>query len=167
MKQVNIHQLLAKETKDQVLQLIEDYNKDSRLQNMNAIVFLSLKQKGRGINYARLSDEDFKNIVNICLNKEIRFGFDSCTACKFTNVIKDNPKFRKILPMIEPCESSLFSSYVNVNGDFFPCSFAEQGEGINVSDCNDFLQDVWYNSKTIEWRNNLIANNRNCPIYEI
>jgi MoaA/NifB/PqqE/SkfB family radical SAM enzyme len=167
MKQVNIHQLLAQETKGQVLQLIEDYETDLRLQKMNAIVFLSLKQKGRGESYHRLDDKDFENIVNICLEKEIRFGFDSCTACKFTNVIKDNPNFENILPMIEPCESSLFSSYVNVAGDFYPCSFSEKGEGLNIENCIDFLEDVWYNSKTIEWRNNLIANNRNCPIYQV
>jgi MoaA/NifB/PqqE/SkfB family radical SAM enzyme len=167
MKQINIHQLLAAETKYQILELIEDYRYDVRLRKMNAIVFLSLKKKGRGISYTRLSDSDFKQIVNFCFDNNVRFGFDSCTACKFTNIIKGNSNFKTILPMIEPCESSLFSSYVNVAGDFYPCSFAEIEKGINVEKSIDFLKDVWYNSKTIEWREKLLANDRNCPIYNV
>jgi MoaA/NifB/PqqE/SkfB family radical SAM enzyme len=167
MTQVNIHQLLSQETESQVFQLTLDYKRDSRLNKINAIVFLSLKQKGRGVTYHRLSNDRFKRIVDLCFINNIRFGFDSCTACKFTESIKDHPDFDRILPMIEPCESGLFSSYINVNGDFYPCSFSETGEGISVVNCVDFLKDVWYNPKVIEWRNNLIANKRSCPIYEV
>lgn len=167
LKQVNIHQLLSEETTDQIFELIEDYQNDERLKNLNAIVFLSLKKRGRGEGYHRISDENFKKIVDICLSKNISFGFDSCTSCKFTDAIKDHPEFDRIIKMIEPCESTLFSAYLNVESKFYPCSFGENGEGIDVANCENFLTDVWYNPKTIEFRNDLIANNRNCPLYEI
>jgi MoaA/NifB/PqqE/SkfB family radical SAM enzyme len=167
MKQINIHQLLSLETYQQVLGLINDFHTDNRLKKLNAVVFLSLKQRGRGTIYNRLPDNLFQNIVNLCFEKNIRFGFDSCTACKFTEAIKDNPKFDSIVEMIEPCESGLFSSYVNVDGNFYPCSFTEEGNGISVTKCDNFLEDVWYNSKTIDWRSELIANYRNCPVYNV
>ena len=37
--------------------------------------------------------------------------------------------FEKLKTFAEPCESTLFSSYIDVNGDFYPCSFAENTKG--------------------------------------
>jgi len=48
MKQVNIHAMICEETFEDTIQLIEDIKNDSRLKKLNAVVFLSLKQKGRG-----------------------------------------------------------------------------------------------------------------------
>ena len=167
MKQVNIHQLLSEETYKQVLGLIEDSKTDERLKKLNAIVFLSLKKKGRGVSYERLGNSKFQFIVDKCLSDNINFGADSCTACKLMDAIEDDPRFEKIMPFIEPCESSLYSSYISVNSEFFPCSFSEKGKGIDVVNCNNFLEDVWYNPRTISWRRNLLANGRKCPIYNV
>jgi MoaA/NifB/PqqE/SkfB family radical SAM enzyme len=167
MKQVNIHQLLSMETYLKTFEVVEDFKNDDRLKNLNAIVFLSLKQKGRGQGYHKFPNQSFQRLVIKCLDEDVRFGFDSCTACKFTNAIKNDPRLNKILPMIEPCESTLFSSYVNVEGKFYPCSFAETGDGIDVANCNNFLNDVWMNDRTNSWRENLLARNRNCPIYDV
>lgn len=167
MKQINIHQLVAAETVDQIWDLISDYKTDDRLRKLNAIVFLSLKQRGRGMSYHKIDIEDFKKIIFYCLNQNIPFGFDSCTANKFSEVIKDDPRFHEIEKYIEPCESTLFSGYLNVESKFFPCSFLENGSGIDVLNCEDFLQDVWYNPETIEWRKKLLDNCRNCPAYNI
>ena len=69
---------------------------------------------------------------------------------------------------VEPCESGLFSSYINCYGKFVYCSFAEGIEKeIDVLDCYDFLEDVWNSDQVIEWRKNLIENKRNCPIYDL
>lgn len=89
MDQVNIHQLLSQETYDQVLKLIDDRNKDPRLEKMNAIVFLSLKKRGRGEKFNSLTQEQFSNIVKKCLDMNVPFGFDSCSANKFTQCILD------------------------------------------------------------------------------
>ena len=128
----------------------------------------SLKQKGRGINSSIITNEHFKNIVNICFEKNISFGFDSCSACKFLNLIKNRPDYKKIATSVEPCESGLFSGYVNVDGVFSPCSFSEGIiKGFDLTKPLDFLQDIWYNKSMQKWRKELLENKRNCPIYKI
>lgn len=168
MEQVNIHQLLSKETLANVYETIHDIAfSDDRLRKLNAIVFLSLKHKGRGSSFTSLSNEEFKNIIDECNKLGINYGFDSCSYHKWANAIND----KELLKYGEPCESTLHSTYINVNGDFFPCSFTEGTKGwekgISVLNCNNFINDVWNNSRTIEFRNNLLNNNRKCPIYNI
>jgi len=168
MEQVNIHQLLSEESYQSALNVIKAYTEDTRLKKLNAIVFLSLKQRGRGENSTRITDKHFIEIIDLCFLNDVPFGFDSCTACKFLNVIKLHPNYEKIAMSVEPCESGLFSGYVNVDGVFSPCSFSE-GEvtGYDLAKPLDFLQEVWYNKDMKKWRKTLLDNNRNCPIYNI
>lgn len=171
MSQVNLHLMLSSETYNSALDTLVDIIHDPRLKRLNAIVFLSLKNKGRGKNFTQLSREKFKLLVNCCLTCGIRFGFDSCSAHKFLESIKNHSKYDEFFKMAEPCESTLFSSYIDVNGFFHPCSFCEKTdgweEGISVLDCNDFVSDIWNNKRTIEFREKLLNCNRNCPIYKI
>lgn len=172
MTQVNIHMLISEETFDQVLESIADIKSDPRLAKLNAIVFLSLKQKGRGEHYNRISNDKFKMIIDMSIEAGISFGFDSCSANKFMESVKDHPKYSVYAQNSEPCESSLFSTYIDVHGKFFPCSFTPDNsvwgnEGIDVVECNDFIKDVWLHPKTIKFREILLENNRNCPLYKI
>lgn len=183
LKQVNIHQLVSEETYENCVETINDIiNNEPRLDGLNAIVFLSLKKKGRGEGYHRLSEEKFDNLVKLCLDNWVRFGFDSCTAHRFTEFIELHPKYHslknQLRDMIEPCESTLFSIYINVDGEVFPCSFCE-GEGwgslcpstgkigIPVLKCDDFLQDIWYSNSIKRFRKDLIDNCRKCPMFEV
>lgn len=168
LEQVNIHQLASKETKDSCLSVMKSFKTDERLKNLNAIVFLSLKQKGRGIHYNRLTDEEFSELVNFALNNKIPIGADACSSHKFIEAIEGNPDFDKISQMIEPCESGCFSAFVNVDGIFSPCSFLDGVvEGIDLSGTNDYINDVWFGDTVKEWRKRLLENNRVCPVYEI
>ena len=176
MTQINIHKMLCSEKYNQVLELIDDIKYDNRLSKLNALVFLSLKQKGRGIFFNKLTLEQFTNIIQKSFESKINFGFDSCTASKFLKVAKLLGMYDKVHVFTEPCESSLFSSYINVEGKFFPCSFSENEdnwkEGLDVLNCNDFIKDIWMNEKTIEFRNKLLKNLdcnkcRCCPLYDI
>jgi hypothetical protein len=168
LKQVNIHQLLAEESFDQITDLLTDAQNDSRLSKLNAVVFLSLKKKGRGEGFSRLADDKFNYISNYCLDNGIRFGFDSCSSAKFLKAIEARKEYKDIAQLVEPCEATLFSGYLNTEAIFYPCSFAEGlVEGIDVTKTLDFLQDVWYNPITIDWRKNLQKNCRNCPIYDV
>jgi MoaA/NifB/PqqE/SkfB family radical SAM enzyme len=167
LEQVNVHQLLSKETYGQCLNIVDDIRYDERLEKLNAVVFLSLKQKGRGLYYSKIETENFEDLIAFCLKNNTRFGFDSCTACKFIRAIKDYPQHKALEMMSEPCESGLFSSYINVDGSFFPCSFAEIGDGLDVVHCDDFLNDIWYHPKTTAWRKELLKQNRNCPLYDV
>jgi MoaA/NifB/PqqE/SkfB family radical SAM enzyme len=167
LKQVNIHQLLSEETLGKCWALLVDIKHDKRLENLNATVFLSLKQRGRGINHHPVKKAVFDDLVSMLLRNKIRFGMDSCGANKLLSYIKDKPEYNDLIQYIEPCESTLFSSYISVDSRFYPCSFAEEGEGLDVVNCKDFIKDIWNHPTTIEWRNRLLSCNRNCPIYRI
>ena len=153
---INIHCLLSEETYDSVFELLEDRLKDPRLQGMGAIVFLSLKQKGRGVHFNRITEEQYKKIVDTCFEKNISMGFDSCSAPKFLNAIKDRPDRKLLETYVESCESMSYSMYVDASGTFYPCSFMEkEGDwkaGIDLLKIDDFVVEVWYEPRVVKWR---------------
>ena len=173
MQQVNIHFMISEERMENAHQLVVKINTDNRLRDLNAIVFLQYKPKGGNTDkFSVPSLERFKELVQHCEMSGVRFGFDSCTAPMYEQVVKGHPREKELLQYAEPCESALFSSYVNVDGKFFPCSFAEGrdncwgNDGIDVLSFSSF-HDVWMHSKTQEWRKRLLDNQRCCPLYQL
>jgi hypothetical protein len=171
LKQVNIHFMLSKETYTEAFKTIDDYWNDSRLKGLNAIVFLSLKQKGRGVKFNSVTQEEFKELIDYAFDAGAPIGFDSCSAPKFLLSVKSRDNYKQLEMLAEPCESSCFSSYINTHGSFFPCSFAEDSEdwkeGVDVVSCNDFVKDVWLSPRVNDFRKTLLGYHRNCPIYKI
>lgn len=174
MKQVNIHVVLEEDTFDKVMKVFKDRLEDPRLEKLNAIVCLSLKQKGRGINRKRLSQDKFNELVKFARDNNISIGFDTCSAKKAYEAFNNED----IKSSICKCESSLFSSYINYKGEYFPCSFTEgtQGweKGLNVLECNspqDFINKIWNHPRTETFRNRLLEEvyngSKSCPIYSI
>lgn len=174
MKQINIHYMISEQTYDGAVQLLNDRLTDPRLAKLNAIVLLSLKPKGRAVknNFTKLSQEKFNTLFEFALEHKIGVGFDSCSAQKAAAYVDANPKYEYINQYIEPCESTLYSSYINVRGEFFACSFAEnEGEkGLSVVECDDFLQDIWFHAKTRAFSEG-VSKCRNCrtscSIYDV
>jgi MoaA/NifB/PqqE/SkfB family radical SAM enzyme len=182
MRQINIHYMISEQSVFGAYDVINDMQNDTRLSNMNAIVFLSLKQKGNAkTGYTQLSQEKFNDLCKYALSKNIKFGFDSCSSRKFFNYLDSDDTLTKefkeqMYQCIEPCESSVFSSYVSCGSSdkgpqYYPCSFCEgiEGweEGIDILSSDDFIKDVWYNGKTQNFKNKLLSCNRDCPIYKI
>lgn len=173
LKQTNIHIMISKETMDQAIETIKDYKNEERLAELNAIVFLSLKRKGRGINHTPLTSDEFKQLVDLAFDLEVPIGFDSCSAHKFLKSIEDLEEDRRkaLVECVEPCESTCQSQFCSVSGYFFPCSFVdgegEWKEGLSVLNCDDFLKDVWHHPKTEKFRSELLANKRNCFYFEV
>ena len=159
LKQVNIHKLLCEETYNDCFKII-----DSNVKGLNAVVFLWLKPKGIRNSFTQLiSLKKYKKLVDYAFEKKANIGFDSCSASTFLKAVKDNNNFKELEMMVEPCESTLFSYYINVDGVGYPCSFTE-GEnykGIDVLNCNNFIKDIWFHKETKKFRNKLI-NNKNC-----
>ncbi len=188
LQQVNIHKILAEETFNECCNIIEtaavDKKINGELKGLNAVVFLAIKPKGRASNRQMnpISLEKLRELMLVANKSGIGIGFDSCTAPKVLCTVKDQENLPLFKKCVEPCESTLFSSYINVVGDFYPCSFAEgEGDwttGLSVVNCNDFLKEIWYYPKIIDFRNKLIATEslevkncyspcRKCPVYDI
>lgn len=160
MQQTNIHMIAAEETFTQCIDLITNLKRKGDDEYVNAIVFLCLKPVGRGVNMHPMPKHLFARIVKHANNKNIIIGFDSCSA----PLIYDC--YDKIVQqMIEPCESSLFSIYVNAEGKAYPCSFIEQAwngkNGIDMTVSLDFVKDVWNSDVFTEFRGKLL-NNKDC-----
>lgn len=176
---INIHALVAEETYEYLFELMDDMKNDPRLiGNVNAVVFLSLKQKGRGVHFNRITDEQYKKLVDTGFEKSIPMGFDSCGANKFLKAISDRPldERNRLESMTESCESTLFSSYFDVNGVFYPCSFMEKegewAQGIDVTKIKDFYSEVWHEPRVEKWREAAIKEIRchgcnKCPYYNV
>lgn len=175
MKQVNIHAMLSKETFNNVKETLNDYLVDDRLSKLNAIVILSLKKRGRGEKYTQASTDQFKELVDFAMINDIPIGFDSCSCGKFEESVRGHENYKELMIMSEPCESTLFSQYINVEGKFYSCSFCENAEsfpeGLDVVNCNDFVKDIWFHPKTVAWRKHLLdiraTGNLSCPVYEV
>jgi len=171
MTQINIHFMLSSERFEAAISLIHDIKTDPRLAKLNAVVFLQYKPKGGNTDkFSTPSQEQFKLLIEHCDKNEIRYGFDSCTAPMYVNVIENHPDRERLEQLVEPCESGLFSSYINSKGEFFACSFCEGEtgwiEGISIFDYDNFV-DLWHSPRLDKWRKTLLGNKRACPMYEL
>lgn len=171
LQQTNIHMMISQETLGQATETVMDYVNDSRLANLNAIVLLSLKKKGRGKGFTPLTYEQFRELIDLAFEHDVPIGFDSCSAPKFLKAIEGREDYDRLYQLCEPCESTLFSSYISTEGSFHPCSFAEGDgdwiDGIDVVNCKDFVKDIWTNPRVNKFRHSLLNNKRNCPIFEV
>lgn len=169
VKQVNIHAMISQETYSKTMEALTRISQ-GELPELNAIVFLSLKQKGRGANHNILSRELYTGIIDFCMKHNIPFGFDSCGAHKFQSYVH-SLGITQFDNNIEPCESTLYSLYIDVHGKFHPCSFAQSGEhwgeGLDVASCENFINDIWLHPSTKKFRQTLINNKRHCPFFRV
>ena len=190
--QVNMHLLLSDKTLDFVYEVLEDVKDDSIPHFYGSIVFLTAKPKGRAAKgYKPVSDNDYAAIVDKCFDNNIKMGFDSCSAPFFTramDILGSNmaePTVQEDIngvqfiqwkndckQYIEPCESALFSTYINVKGDVWNCSFAEGEPGIkpvSMLSIKDYLKDVWYSPEVSAFRARVLATSKDglryCPVY--
>jgi hypothetical protein len=185
LDQVNMHFMLSKETLPYVDELIEDIKTDPRLSKLNAVVFLSLKQKGRGVKYKGCTDEEFKSVVDRMTANGIGFGFDSCSAPKYKKAIANEPNAKELMQYAEHCESFSQSIYVNEKGVVYPCSFMEKmpwnkedysdSEGWDLLDDSiktpqDFISKIWNSERAqmFSLNANMCAECGNgCQLYEV
>jgi len=140
--QVNIQAVVSQQTLPQLMQTIDDIGSDPRLAKINCIVYLSLKQKGRGGAYTPLTDEQWKALLQKTAEHIPFFGVDVCTTKKLLAFEGENDDTRQVA---EPCDAGYYSMYINVEGKMYPCSFLEgvgdweTGEDLLESD----FGDIW------------------------
>jgi MoaA/NifB/PqqE/SkfB family radical SAM enzyme len=165
MTQINIHIVLSNDSVDFIKSVVNDMNRDPRLAYMNALVMLSFKDKACTNAMTPISTLSYREVVDYCKSSHVNFGFDSCGANVFTEVCPELAQYA------EPCESLLFSAYIDVNAKLYACSFTEKmgmwQEGIDVLAHDTFLE-IWNSEKVQQWRDLLIGlNGRSCPEYNI
>ena len=157
LRQVNIHQLIAHETIKGCIEVIDDKLNDKRLEGLNNIVFLTLKEKGDRNTMHIPTCEDYKKVIEHAIKNNIPIGSDSCGSGSLYQVYKNLGLENQVKNCIISCESfGIESAYINVDGKYYPCSFAEGvGEwqdGLDVLNCEDFMKDVWYNPLLNKYR---------------
>ena len=180
LKQVNIHMLLSEETYEDCLELVEDAKEDPRLKYLNAIVFLALKPRGRGVKMTPMKDtERYKALVERAFENKVNIGFDSCSASTFLKSMEGHKDYKQFEQCSEPCESTLFSIYVDVKGSVWPCSFLEheEYEPVNLLEVEDFIKECWNNDRLHKFRLDLLDTQdsdkalvkgvRQCPKYDL
>lgn len=167
LAQVNVHQLLSKETLPDCFKLLQAVW-DLQLQGISpvtAIVFLWVKPKGRALEnqYHPVSQNELNLLIETAVERKIGIGFDSCSA----PFVMQNALMQKYAEYIEPCESTLFSAYLDVDGMFYPCSFcADTCAGVPIQSITS-IQDLWESDQYITFRERLLKNNRSCPIFRL
>jgi radical SAM protein with 4Fe4S-binding SPASM domain len=170
MTQINIHKLLAKETLEDCYRLVDCAVEDPRLSKLNAIIFLLLKPKGDRNKLTSVGSlEEHRELLLYAQKKGIQFGMDSCSAPNLLKATEGEDLFS--IETVEPCESTLFSLYINVDGAVFPCSFTEGQpgwkEGLTILDEDSFLGGVWFNRKLTAWREKLLGSSSSCKSCKI
>lgn len=157
LTQTNIHMVVSEESMDACYDLVNDSMNDPRLAKLNAIVFLTLKPKGKRNKWNTVLDiNKYRDLINYAMDNGVRVGMDSCGAKKFLVAMKDHKNFDQFCQLVESCESTLFSGYANVLGHFYPCSFTEEEPGwetgIDLTQIEDFNRDVWQDKRVVAFR---------------
>jgi len=172
-RQLNIHYVIHESSISNAYKVAAATIHNPLLSGMNAIVFLGLKPKNRGQKFEVLNTDEYVKLIDYCMNNNISYGFDSCSSPKAetaiinSQIISDDKK-HLLLQTCERCESGLHSAYIDVDGNYWHCSFGEGMEianGIDVKNVKSFLTDVWHSEKLTTWRNRLKELNRECPLY--
>lgn len=181
LRQINIHKLLATETVDECKALLDTIH--TRKIPVNAVVFLLLKPKGTRNTLTTIKDVSvYKDLIGLATKLGIQVGMDSCSA---PLVLKSGAVSKEQIPSVEPCESfGLFSAYIDVNGKYFPCSFApgtdgwKEGMDVAGDACTSFAADIWESPKVKLWREKSLSVSskcnceyrklcRPCPLFDI
>jgi len=179
MAQVNIHMVVANENLQDCYKLIDDAVSDPRLAKMKAIVFLTLKPKGKRNKWTTIKNVDeYRKLVTYALDREIGIGFDSCSAPTFLASMKDHPHFDLLSQLSESCESDRFSGYANVEGEYWHCSFTEGLSNwgmVDLKKITDFDKEVWNAPEVQKFRGCLTCQDNKhiadevylCPVYRL
>lgn len=179
VSQCNIHMVISNENIDQCYAVINDAINDPRLSKMKAIVFLTLKPKGKRNKWTTIKDVNvYRKLVQYAMDNSIGIGFDSCSAPTFLASMKDHPNFKLFSQLSESCESDRFSGYANVDGIWSHCSFTEglpNWGTVDLKTITDFDKEVWNSPEVTKFRGCLTCQDNKhigdevylCPVYDL
>ena len=168
--QVNLQVVVSDHNFEHIMSVLDDINEDPRLERINCIVYLSLKQKGRGEGFKLLSDEKWMQLLAKTAEKVELFGVDVCSTGKLQAFEGDS---EETLEVAEPCESGYYSMYINLRGEMFPCSFLEDTPGweTGMDLVEKSFNDIWSSDRFLKHRKSIEAirsgKSTGCPYWDI
>lgn len=152
----NIHYVLGQNSIDEALQRLRD--KDFP-RGINAVIFLLHKPAGQGSQDNVLSADDprvqafFTEIDKG--NHGFKIGLDSCSVPGLINYSK------KVAPeTFDTCEGARFSSYIDAQMNFMPCSFDQAAEYV-VSLLEMSIAEAWESDAFERFR---VSLRHRCPM---
>jgi len=168
--QVNLQVVVSDHNFEHIMGILDDMDTDPRLEEINCIVYLSLKQKGRGEGFKLLSDEKWLQLLDKTMKSVEFFGVDVCSTGKLQAFSQGSEETRDVE---EPCEAGYYSMYINKEGEMFPCSFLENTPGWHGG-CDllteDFA-DIWLGERFAKHRESIEAircgDRTGCPYWDI
>lgn len=166
---VNMHIVVSKGNLEHVRDVLKDIA-DNKVPGLKSVVFLRIKPVGRASKIdCVVPAEIYTELVTFCMEHNIGFGFDSCSAASVMKVLTEMGR-PELCSSCERCESSLLSSYINVNGEYCSCSFVENRHDVikplNVLDYPTFTE-LW-NSEPVKYvRQKTINCETSCPWYNL
>lgn len=153
----NIHFILSEDT---ISDAVEMLSKPELWipEGLNAVVFLLYKPFGRGAGDAVLeSSEEFDIFCELVKNWKgsFKLGFDSCSAPFLIDREIANPN------VMDFCEGSRYSCYINANSIMTPCSFdVDNKYGVSLKFAS--VRDVWNSEKFEQFREGMRNNGCKC-----
>lgn len=188
---INMHIVLSKGTLNHVMDILNDIKRtkkilninkkdktirsfwiceNEKLKNLRNIVFLRIKPVGRASNLdTTIPLTIFEQVMEYCNDNHISYGFDSCTAPDVEKILRKSGQ-EELCKCCESCESARFSNYVNVNGEYWFCSFSERDSRISPIKVTDYdLVTDWWNSKELnDFRKRMnLGNEMSCPMFNL
>ena len=163
-----MHIVVSNDNMPHLKEVLQDIA-DKKVDGLKSVVLLRIKPKGRAAHMdCKIPMSTYEEIVKFCLDHKISFGFDSCSATPVMEVLKKIGR-PELCQSCESCESSKLSSYINVKGEYWSCSFAEE---------TDFMKpiDVLKHKSAIEWWNSDEVKRirfydkpacKSCPIFDL
>lgn len=165
---VNMHIVVSKDNMPHVRDVLKDIA-DKKVEGLKSVVLLRIKPKGRAARMDCVVPKSmYEELVSFCLEHDISFGFDSCSATPVMDVLK-KLGHEEMCSCCESCESSKFSSYINVHGQYWSCSFAEGTSFIKPVDTLAYKSSLeWWNGEQV--RKARFCEHpacRSCPVYKL
>lgn len=165
---VNMHIVVSKDNMPHLKDVLADIA-NKKVDGLKSVVLLRIKPKGRAAKMnCSLSHTDYKELITYCMDNNISFGFDSCSAKPVMDVLTEIGK-PELCSCCEPCESSKISAYINVKGEYWSCSFAEGTDFIKPINVMEYSHayDWWNSDEVLKVRFCKNPACRSCPIYNL
>lgn len=171
---VNVYYILSNQTLDFLYdELLPAVKEEKRLGGLHSIIFQALKPVNRGQNFDVCPKGEYIRLLNYCLKKHIKFGYDTCSSSSFEAAIDflDLSLMEKasLKEKANRCEAGLYTGYIDVTGKYWYCSYGEgkdeAGGYVDVSKVTDFHKEVWMAEPIKKWRVKVIHNKRECSLF--